>query len=358
MKNQLLFSVGFSLSAGLGMAKWTGLLANIQYWLLLLPCWLSHGVLLLHHIRAMNALSTFISTVNSNRQRTGSSDNTDRSEYLPLFQRSLKFGIKTGTFSLAFFIFEVLLYLYLCKKSISFGTVMLPLWLISVGGIFYGITCKTQHFTMILTWVLFTCFMVLIVLKVDSEIYMLSWKMVFSPLIGFICMSMISLIYIIYGHHIRVFTLTMAQYKAGMFYSASLLCGIILLMLLLSYDLEQPDSIEVQLFMVVLTCLSVALLSFGAYSVSRDELERLSQYGGQTVVYPKKLRFERHGWNAVDTKGSMLVPMFGEIRYEPLDQNDMNNVYFEFCQCCSRCYPYDEDIDVYLAAEPKINSNC
>jgi hypothetical protein len=112
----------------------------------------------------------------------------------------------------------------------------------------------------------------------------------------------------------------------------------------------------VQLIMVFLICLSVALLSLGAFSVSRDELERLFQYGGQIVVHPKKLRFERHGWNAVDSKGIMLVPMFGEIRYEPLDPN-VNNIGFEFCNCCSMCYPHDEDIDLYTDAETRFDSN-
>ena len=348
--------MGFTLSAGLGMAKWNGLLANIQYLFVLLPCWLSHGLLLINHVRAVRALSTFISTANSNRQRTGSTDNTDRAEYLPLLQRSLKFGIKTGTFSMAFFVFEILLFLYLSKKNMSFGMVMLPLWLISVGGILYGITCKTQHFTMILSWVLFTCFMVLIVLKVDHGVYTLSLNMVFSPLVGFMCMSMLSLSYILYGHHIRFFTLTMAQYKAGMLYFTSLLCGILLLVLLLSYNFEQPDTIEVQFLTVVLTCLTVALLSFGAYSVSRDELERLFKYGGQVVVLPKKLRFERHGWNAVDSKGVMLVPMFGEVRYEPLDPN-INNICFDMCSCCWVCYPYDDDVDVYIDAETRFESH-
>jgi hypothetical protein len=148
----------------------------------------------------------------------------------------------------------------------------------------------------------------------------------------------------------------MAQYRAGMLYFTSLICGILLLVLLLSYNFEQPDSIEVQFLMIVLTCLTVALLSLGAYSVSHDELERLFKYGGQVVVHPKKLRFERHGWNAVDSKGVMLVPMFGEVRYEPLDPN-VNNICFDMCSCCWACYPYDDDAGVYIDAETRFESH-
>lgn len=338
--------MGFSLSAGLGMAKWNGLLSDTSIWLVFSPCWLSHGILLFYHILAMRALATFISAANNNRQRSGSTDNNDRTEYLPLLQRSLKFGIKTGSFSLALFIFEVLLFFYLTRNRLKLSIVFLPLLVLSVGGILYGITCKTLHFTMIISWVLLTCSMTLASLKVDNGVYSLSWRMVFSPLIVLLCMSMTSLIYIIHGNHIRYFTLTMAQYKAGVLYSASAISSIILVSLLMSQNFTQPVTIAMQFLMVILTFITLTLLSLGGYTVSRDELERLLKNGGQFVVHPKKLRFELSGWNAVESKGIMMLPMFGEVGYEPLDRRTRDG-YYELCSCCTTCYPHEDD-DVVL----------
>jgi hypothetical protein len=338
---QLIFSPGFSISAALGMAKWTGLLVNVSYWLMLLPCWLSHLCLLACHVYAVKSLSKFIAQANFNRQRSDSTDHIDRTEYLPLLQRCLKFGIKTGSISLTLFIFEILLYIRLSHGKLSLIAVFTPLWIVAVGGILDGIICKTQHAARVFSWTLFFVFMTLLSLKIDHGIYTITWRMVFGPLFALMGIGTTALVYIMHGHNIGYFRLTDSQYTAGILYSVASFSGILLTLIFLLEDLARPSSFEMMVVMEVLAPLCVALLSLGAYAVSRDEFERLLQYGGQLAVHPMKLSLEKAGWVAVDSKGVTWIPMFGEVKYEPLDPH-MKNKLLEFCACCA-CYPYEEE---------------
>ena len=323
------------------MAKWTGLLSNVTYWLMLLPCWLSHACLLAAHLYAVKALSTFIAEANSNRQRSDSTDHIDRTEYLPLLQRSLKFGIKTGAVSVALFIFEVLLYIRLAYGKISLTAMFTPMWIIAFGGILDGMVCKTQHATRVLSWMLIFTFMTMLVLKVDYGNYALSWRIAFTPLLALMAVAIMALLYIMHGHHIGYFRLTDSQYTAGMLYCGAALSSTILTFMLLFLDLARPTKFELVVFMEALAPLTVALFSLGAYAVSRDEYERLLQFGGQAAVHPMKLSLEKDGWTSVESKGVTWLPMFGEVKYEPLDPR-LKNKLMELCSCCA-CYPYEEE---------------
>eukprot|EP00558_Chaetoceros_sp_UNC1202_P003761 CAMPEP_0197235136 /NCGR_PEP_ID=MMETSP1429-20130617/2642_1 /TAXON_ID=49237 /ORGANISM="Chaetoceros sp., Strain UNC1202" /LENGTH=157 /DNA_ID=CAMNT_0042693657 /DNA_START=530 /DNA_END=1003 /DNA_ORIENTATION=- len=148
--------------------------------------------------------------------------------------------------------------------------------------------------------------------------------------------------------------MTESQVTAGVLYSAGSFSGLLLTLIFLVQDFVRPGSFQVMVVMVAVAPLTVSLLSLGAYAVSRDEFERLLQYGGQAAVHPMKLRLEKGGWNAVDSKGVVLIPMFGEVRYEPLDPR-MKNGFVELCLCCSSCYPYeDEDEGTYIAQPGRI----
>jgi len=111
----LILTIGFSTSVALGAAKWTNKLGSLPYWAIFLPAWLSHLGIIIIHVLSARALSKFISEANENRQRQDSTDHLDRVEYLPLLQRSLKFGLKTGVLCFITFIFEVLLYIRLIQ---------------------------------------------------------------------------------------------------------------------------------------------------------------------------------------------------------------------------------------------------
>ena len=77
----------------------------------------------------------------------------------------------------------------------------------------------------------------------------------------------------------------------------------------------QPIELETRLFLVTLAPLIMSLVGVGAWAVSKDEFRRLLQYGGQAAVHPKKLKFdEDKGWDAVESKGVTIIPMFGEVR--------------------------------------------
>ena len=287
-----------------------------------------------------------------NRQRSDSTDHIDRTEYLPLLQRSLKFGIKTGAISIALFIFEVLLYFRLSYGKISLMAVFTPMWIIALGGILDGMICKSQHFTRVFSWALALGFMTLIVLKVDYGIYTLSWRLVFGPLIALLSISTGALVYIMHGHQIGYFRLTESQFTAGMLYSAGSLTAVILTIIFLVEDLARPSTFEMMVVMEALAPLTFALFSLGAYAVTRDELERLLQFGGQAAVHPMKLRLENAGWTSVESKGVTLIPMFGEVRYEPLDPH-MKNKLIELCACCA-CYPYEEEeVSTYVGASAR-----
>jgi hypothetical protein len=323
------------------MAKWSGFLKNVSYLLVLSPCWISHALLVASHIYAVKALSTFIADANRNRQSSDSTDHINRTEYLPLLQRSLKFGIKTGLVSLAIFIFEVLLYIRLAHSKMSLTAVLTPIWIIAIGGILDGIICKTQHALRVFSWTLLFGFMTLLVLKVDHSVSALTWGIVFVPLLVLMSIFAAALVYILHGRHIGYFRLTDLQYTAGMLYSGASLSSIILIMMFLIQDLARPSTRNSMILMEILAPLSLALLSLGAYAVSRDEYERLLQYGGQAAVHPMKLSLEKSGWNVVESKGVTCMPMFGEVKCEPLDPRQRNK-FVTLCTCCG-CYPYEEE---------------
>jgi hypothetical protein len=323
------------------MAKWTGLLHTLPYWIILSPCWLSHASLFACHIYAAKALSAFISQANTNRQRSDSTDHIDRTEYLPLLQRSLKFGIKTGAISLAMFLFEILLFVRLSFGKMNVSVVLMPLWIIVMGGILDGIVCKTQHALRVFSWILLFGFMTLMVLRVDHNVNVLTWRMVFAPLLALLTIASASMLYILQGHHVGYYKLTDSQYAAGILYALSILSAIVLIVLLLVEDLLRPTLLRTILFMETLAPLTVAIFCLGAYAVSRDEFERLLQYGGQAAVHPKKLVLEKSGWAVVESEGVMWMPMFGEVRYEPLDCR-LRSRFLELCPCCA-CYPYEQE---------------
>lgn len=322
----LIFAPGMTITSALIVAKWTGLLHNLSYWIILSPCWLSHAFLLACHIYATKALSTFITQANTNRQRSDSTDHIDRTEYLPLLQRSLKFGIKTGAISLAMFLFEVLLFVRLSFGKMSVSMVLIPLWIIVLGGILDGIICKTQHPLRVFSWTLLFSFMVLLVIRVDYNVYALTWRMVFAPFLTLLGLASASLMYILQGHHVGYYKLTESQYAAGFLYILALMSIIILTSMLLVADLMRPTVLQTILVMETLAPLGMALFTLGAYAVSRDEFERLLQYGGQSAVHPKKLVLGKSGWTVVESEGVMWMPMFGEVRYEPLDGVDRKSV--------------------------------
>lgn len=337
----LVVTVGFSLSVLLGMARWTGLLPDLAYWFIILPSWLSHVGLLVCHILSARALSTFIAEANDNRQRQDSTDHLDRTEYLPLLQRSLKFGLKTGVLSFCVFVFEVLIYLRISRGSISLAVAFIPIWIIVLGGIIDGIICKTQHILRVLCWVLVFATMILTVLKVDHDMDSIRWRVVVSPVVALLSISSGTLIYIVYGHQVGYFRLTESQLTAGILYSMSTLICIVLVVIVGEViPVSRPVEVETRVFVVTLAPLVVALVGMGAWAVTRDEFRRLLQYGGQAAVHPMKLRLEPAGWTAVESKGVTIIPMFGEVSYEPLDSAKSESI--ELCACCA-CYPYEDD---------------
>jgi len=344
----LIFSPGLTITVALGMAKWTGLLHNLPYWIILSPCWLSHACLLASHIYATKALSIFISQANTNRQRSDSTDHIDRTEYLPLLQRSLKFGMKTGAISLAMFLFEILLFVRLSFGRMNMAVVLTPLWIIVLGGILDGIICKTQHVIRVFSWTLLFSFMMLLVIRVDHNVYALTWSIVFAPLVILLGIVIAALLYIIQGHHVGYYRLTDSQYAAGFLYIVATCLAIVLTVTFLMADLMRPTVLQTILFMELLAPLGVALFCLGAYAVSRDEFERLLQYGGQAAVHPKRLVLGKAGWTVVESDGVMWMPMFGEVQYEPLDCR-LRSKYLELCPCCA-CYPYEEEEEILVGS--------
>jgi len=339
------------------MSRWAVLLPNIPYWFILLPAWLSHGGLLCSHVLSAKALSTFIAEANENRQRQDTTDHLDRTEYLPLLQRSLKFGLKTGVLSLCFFVFEVLLYLRFVNGTVSLAASMTPIWILVVGGILDGIICKTQHVLRVICWLLLFSSMILAVIKVDYEMDSVRWRVVLSPIVALLTIASSSLIYIVYGHQIGYFRLTEAQLTAGILYSMSALVCIVLVVILGEViPLEKPVEIETRVFVVTLAPLVVALFGVGAWAVTRDEFDRLLQFGGQVAVYPMKLRFEPHGWTSIESRGIAVIPMFGEVTYEPLDATKSESI--ELCSCCA-CYPYEDEEEqpVHYNNDPRNNTS-
>lgn len=339
----LILSIGFALTVALGMARWTNLLPKIPFWIILIPSWLSHVGILICHILSARALSSFIAAANENRQSVDSTDHLDRTEYLPLLQRSLKFGLKTGLLSFCLFIFEVLVYFHISHGAMSFATTLVPVWIVVVGGIVDGILCKQQHVIRLFCWVLAFTSMLMMVLKVDARMEILRWRVIFCPIVALLTISTIFLIYIVYGHQIGFFKLTESQLTAGILYSVSTLISIVMI-IVLGEVIQANASIEleIRLFITTLAPLVICLVGLGAWAVSRDEFDRLLQCGGQAAVHPMKLRLEAGGWTSVECKGITIIPLFGEVSFEPLDERKAETI--ELCSCCA-CYPYEDDDD-------------
>jgi len=311
----LVVSIGFAVSVLLGMARWTNLMSDLPYWFILLPSWFSHVGLLWCHVRSARALSKFITEANENRQRPDSTDHIDRTEYLPLLQRSLKFGLKTGLLSFCTFIFEVLIYMRIAKGALPLGVCFIPLWVLIGGGILDGIVCKTQHFVRVLCWLLIFVSMLLTVLRVDHGREEIRWRIIVSPIVAVLSLASAALIYIVYGHQVGYYRLTESQLTAGILYSMSALILIVLVVVIGEVmPLARPVEIETRILVVVMAPLVVCLTGMGGYAVSRDEFSRLLLYGGQSAVHPMKLRWESNGWTSVATRGVTVIPMFGEVR--------------------------------------------
>lgn len=326
------------------MGRWTRLLPEIPFWFILMPSWGAHVGLFWLHILSARELSTFIAQANESRRRPDSRDHLNRTEYLPLLQRSLKFGLRTGLLSFFIFCFEILVFIRLARKSITMTGVFVPIWLLVLGGILDGLICKTQHCMRVICWLLTFATMVLLVLKIDFDHDEIQWRMVISPVIAVLSIASASLLYIIYGHQVGYFRLTEAQLTAGNLYSlASLMSIIVVVMIAEVIPLNRPVEVETRLFVVVLAPLVVCLVGMGAWVVSRDEFGRLLLYGGQAAVHPRKLRWEARGWTGVQSKGVTVIPMFGEVIFRPLEKKKSDGSV-ELCTCCAGgCYPYEED---------------
>ena len=345
---QVVISVGFALTVLFGMARWTRLLPKLPFWFIVLPCWSAHVGLLWLHVLSARALARFIAEANDSRQRPDSRDHLNRTEYLPLLQRSLKFGLKTGLLSFAVFLFEILIYIRVARGSISLGAAFTPLWLLVSVGILDGLVCKTQHILRVVCWILTFLAMLMTVLKVDHGWDAIRWRVVISPVVTVLSIASGSLIYIVYGHQIGYYRLTESQLTAGNLYSlAALICIVLIVMIGEVIPLNRPVEIETRLFVVILAPLVVALVGMGAWVVSRDEFGRLLLYGGQSAVHPMKLRWEARGWTSVQGKGVTVIPMFGEVSFQPLEKKPVEHAV-EMLTCCT-CYPYeDEDEEAAL----------
>lgn len=189
--------------------------------------------------------------------------------------------------------------------------------------------------------------MILLVLRMDYyESYELDWQMVASPMIVFLAIVISSLVYILYGNRVGYFQLTESQYTAAIFYALGSVGGFALIFLFLFSHLARPNALELRVVMTFLAPLTVVFFGLGAWAISRDEFDRLLQHGGQAAVHPMRLRLERKGWNATESKGVTIIPMFGEVRYEPLDPSQKNKVV-ELCSCCA-CFPYEEEEEPYV----------
>mmetsp|Transcript_8784 Transcript_8784/g.16008 ORF Transcript_8784/g.16008 Transcript_8784/m.16008 type:complete len:577 (+) Transcript_8784:123-1853(+) len=351
----LILTIGFSTSVALGAAKWTSKLGTLPYWLIFLPAWASHGGIVIMHVLSARALSKFISEANENRQRQDSTDHLDRVEYLPLLQRSLKFGLKTGVLCFVIFIFEVLLFIRLCRpNSISLAETYIPLWILTLVFIGNGLVCKSQHFLHSLIWVLVFTAMLLSVLRIDyGMVDVILTSHIVMVLIALLAIISAILIYIVHGHQIGYYKLTESQLTAGVFYSTASFLSI-LLVAIMGDAVTLPELIQLDLLLiiVILAPIVVALAGFGAYLVTRDEFDRLLKYGGQSAVMPMRLRLETHGWTSVATRGAITIPMFGDVKYEPLDMETSERLSIELCGPCCCLYPAEEEDELPYFQRP------
>ncbi|MGK3752404.1 MAG: hypothetical protein ACI8RD_004708 [Bacillariaceae sp.] len=313
---QLIVSIGFALTVLLGMARWINLLSVLPFWFILLPSWLSHVGLFWCHISSAKALSAFIAEANETRQRPDSSDHLDRTEYLPLLQRSLKFGLKTGLISFGIFIFEILFYFRLANGKLSLASCFTPLWIMVFGGIVDGIICRTQHVLRLISWVLVFISMIMLCLKLDYHHDGIQWRIIICPIVIVLSVASASLIYIVYGHQVGYYQLTESQLTAGNLYSLAALLSIVLVVVIgeiIPLNSRHVD-IATAIFVVSMAPIVVVLVGMGAWVVSRNEFGRLLLYGGQAQVHPRRLRFDANGWTSVQGSGVKNIPMFGEVR--------------------------------------------
>jgi len=352
----LIVSIGFALTVLFGMARWINLLSSLPFWFILLPSWLSHLSLFWCHISSAKALSAFIAEANETRQRPDSSDHLDRTEYLPLLQRSLKFGLKTGLISFGIFIFEILFYFRLANQKLSLTSCFLPLWIMVFGGIVDGIICRTQHVLRLISWVLVFLAMVLLCLKLDYHHDGIQWRIIVCPIVVVLSVASASLIYIVYGHQVGYYQLTESQLTAGNLYSLAALLSIVLVVVIgeiIPLNSRHVD-IATAIFVVSMAPVVVVLVGMGAWVVSRNEFGRLLLYGGQAQVHPRRLRFEASGWTSVQGSGVKNVPMFGEVSFRPLNQTNQGNL--ELCKCFT-CYPREEDEEEIIRSTDDVSNH-
>ncbi|KAL7542348.1 hypothetical protein ACHAXR_012537 [Thalassiosira sp. AJA248-18] len=313
----LILTIGFSTSVALGAAKWTSKWGSLPYWAIFAPAWASHAGIIVMHIMSARALSKFISEANENRQSQDSTDHLDRVEYLPLLQRSLKFGLKTGVLCFVIFIFEVLLFIRLCEpNTITLAETYIPLWILTLVFMANGIVCKSQHFLHSVIWTLAFTAMLLSVLRIDYGLYDgIPTSHIIMVIIVMLAIISGILIYIVHGHQIGYYKLSESQLTAGVFYSASSFLAI-LLVAIMGDAVSLPELIQLDLLLiiVILAPIVVFLAGFGAFMVTRDEFERLLKYGGQSAVMPMRLRLETDGWTSVVSQGAVTIPMFGDVK--------------------------------------------
>merc|ERR1712157_415023 len=139
-----------------------------------------------------------------------------------------------------------------------------------------------------------------------------------------------------------------AQLTSGVFYATSSFLAI-LVVSIMGDVFQLPDLIHLDLLLiiVILAPIAVLLFGFGAYLISRDEFERLLEHGGQNAVVPMRLRLETNGWTSVASEGTVQIPMFGDVRYVPLDVETAERLSLELCgPCISCCYPTEEEEDM------------
>jgi len=346
---QLILTVGFSTAAALGVAKFTGKWGSLPYWAIFTPAWTSHAGIVIMHIQSARALSNFISDANDNRQRADSTDHLDRVEYLPLLQRSLKFGFKTGILCFIIFIFEILLFIRLVNPSrISLSTVYIPVWILTLIFICNGIVCKSQHVLHSLIWVLMFTAMLLSVLIADFNIDEITNGHIIVLIIAMLVIVCGVLIHVVHGHQVGYYKLSNPQLNAAVLYSTSSFLALIVAAIM-GDAIILPEMIQLDLLVitVLLTPIVVALAGCGAYLVSRDEFDRLLKDGGQSAVVPMRLRLEMNGWTSVRSKGVVTIPMLGEVQYAPLDGETADRLSMECCgPCAEYCYPTEDDDDI------------
>jgi hypothetical protein len=220
-----------------------------------------------------------------------------------------------GMISGSMLMFEILIYFRIAKESMSLSRMLTPLWIITTLAILNGIVCKTQHILSLFSWILLFIFMMLVVLRVDYGFTTIEANVIVAPVILLLTVVTFIWLYILYGHKIGYFRLTQWQVKASLLYSLGTVTSLASIMLLVNWWSYYPFGTGMRFLMCVLTPLTVALVGFAAWSVNRDEFERLLRFGGQVAVHPMKLRFEKNGWTAVDGIGVVTVPMLGLIEY-------------------------------------------